>query len=221
MVRHRKKELDARDIQALFERTPVYLYDRYRTLELPIGLTWAAAVEEENSTSGPIQHALTVANARALLRVIRALPEETTTDVWDFEEGWIVYRLLGTDGTPTQLAKEIAPLLLGLEDYAIIDEDVLSEVEHEGFGDLWEREVLGGIKEGSLEVWLRRGRVQVEIDEEDLFEGWEDELFEAYRNLESETNYDDYGYAVPDLEVAAKALVEIGVIDEDQIEALG
>lgn len=215
--------LDSDDIDSLLERTvetlglsgsqrrSVGMYRR--DPERPLGLTWAWGLWDDSDPHGQRQ-ARDIANSRALEQILSENDE--WADDWDYAEGGYVFRLLGQDGQPTAVANEVGPVILGLESYAIIDDELCSEVEHSAEEEYFEQEILYPIRTESQVIdWRANWQLDFsELDvDEDLPADWEEQLSEAYWEAAREgsgDSYDDQGYRTTDMDAAAKAIDRMG-----------
>lgn len=183
-----------------------------QTYDVPLGLTWAAALPTDREDRD--QPARERANSLWLERYLEDLELEDGVDVLD---GVWVFRILNLDGSTADWAAEIAEVVYGLEDYPVATDEILSEVEALYFDDDWENEVVTTIENDGALYGRREGKVYAK-DAEDLPDGWQDQLYEKYRELASHDDYDDYddrGYSIPSIDTVIVALRELGWEHED------
>lgn len=215
--------LDSDDIDSLLERTverPGSFVGQRRSVgmyrrdpEHPLGLTWAWGLWDDSDPHGQRQ-ARDIANSRALEQILSGNDE--WADDWDYAEGGYVFRLLGQDGQPTAIANEVGPVILGLESYPIIDDEMCFEVEGEYEEQHFDTEVLSPIRNESKVVdWSGNWELdfsEVDVDE-DLPDDWEELLSDAYweaARMGSGGDYDDQGYRSTDMDAAAQVIDRLG-----------
>lgn len=181
---------------------------------VPIGLTYAALIPEDRGDLD--QNALERANGASMHDLIekaakRAGREPESTIV----EGILVVRILDVDGLVTPEGRAAAEAMAALENYPVLDDEKHSEIEQEGFDQDW-GQVTGEIEGGYLNTYPRTGG-QKQLDvRDDLPEGWEDKIYEAYRTQAHEDRRDDNDYPVVDRVLVGKILEQLGYLNEDE-----
>lgn len=175
-----------------------------------VGLTWASLVPADQDDFD--QDAVERANGKAMEKLLDGIEDAE----WQTVGAYLAVRVLDLDGDVTPEGRAAAEAMGSLADYPVLDNHILSEVEHLGFEHDWAHEVEEAIEGGHFDVW-RPSYEQLEVID-DLPKNWQTRLFNAYRDRDTGGDYDDRGYATVDRDLVASILEENGWLVEEEDE---
>jgi hypothetical protein len=177
---------------------------------VPVGFTWAQLIRVGDEDSN--QQAVDRANGQAFEALLTEWAgADEDGDHWDHVGGYLVVKILDEQGQVTEVGRKATEVMLGLATYAVISDEMFSEIAYEGVERDWEQ-IESELKGGYLNA---NGPGQL-----DLGDGLTDEqigtLVHEYGQRETETRYDEQGYGTVDRELLADLVSGLGyVVDED------
>jgi hypothetical protein len=183
-----------------------YMVQAGRREGIPLGFTWGVLLR--GSREDFDQPALERANGQAMEGILEGIEDAEHFTV----EGYLVVRVLDENGRVTEAGRVTAEVMAALEDYPVIDEEILSEIEQLGV-EFEMEDTEGELERGYLWVWDGKTNVQLDLGD-GLSKEQLGEMWERYSNQETETPYDPRGYGGINRLLVAGILFDLGLVEE-------